>query len=143
MERSHRPAWSESALVNRVLGTEYLQHRLHAGGVQHPASEHQSGNIDNWPVRIGCTDGEPTDFRLSGRTAYIWNHATRQILMCRGPESGTRGEGQAFDQLLLLLAQTHLDEGGLSPPQMNLQYNSGTALILCLLDGVGPHPLGS
>src|SRR3546814_19564581 len=68
----------------RVLGTEYLQHRLHAGGVQHPASEQQSGNIDNWPVRIGCTDGEPTDFRLSGRTAYIWNHATRQLLICRG-----------------------------------------------------------
>src|SRR3546814_5946332 len=81
-ERSHRPARPGSALVNRVLGTEYLQHRLHAGGVQHPASEQQSGNIDNGPVRNGCTDGKPTDFRISGRTARSEEHTSElQSLM--------------------------------------------------------------
>src|SRR3546814_4980833 len=73
--------------------------------------------------------------------------------MIRRPPRSTRTDtlfpyttlfrSQAFALLLLLLAQTHRDEGGLSPPPLNLKQNRGTALLLCLLDGVGQRLFGS
>ena len=83
-ERPHRPAHPGRAPVDRILGAEPAQHRLHAGGVLVALS----GDGCQRGLSGGAVSGRDADLLgVSGRAAHLWRDVALALLRA------DRGEG--------------------------------------------------